>query len=202
MSTSAPAPELRLDFCTFDAARHAVLTWHYSHAMPSGKLVRIGVWEGGEFVGVVIFGRGANNNIGKPYGLAQTEVCELVRVALREHHAPVTRIVSIALRLLRKHSPGLRVVVSYADPERHHRGGIYQAGNWIYSGASVAQPEVIIDGKIVHKRTANAVYGTIKGLPKSPILWKHKYLMPLDDAMRESLRAHARPYPKHYAAKA
>ena len=40
--------DLRLDFCTHEAAKHAVLRWHYSRAMPSAKLVRIGVWEGGQ----------------------------------------------------------------------------------------------------------------------------------------------------------
>lgn len=154
------------------------------------------MWESGEFIGVVIFGRGANNNLGKPYGLEQTECCELVRIALTQHSAPVTRVVRLALMFLRRQSPGMRLVVSYADPEQGHHGGIYQAGNWLYVGRSQAQCEVMHNGKLMHKRTANALFGTIKGMPKSRELWKHKYLYPLDGTVRERLASQAQPYPK------
>lgn len=76
---------LKLDWCDYKSAKWAVEHWHYSQNMPKGKLVHIGVWEDGVFKGVVLFGRGANNNMLKPYGLTQYEGCELVRIALREH---------------------------------------------------------------------------------------------------------------------
>jgi hypothetical protein len=74
-------PVLKIDWATHAAAKHAVENWHYSESMPAGKLIKVGAWENGRFVGVVIFGRGANNNIGKPYGLDQMAACELVRIA-------------------------------------------------------------------------------------------------------------------------
>ena len=52
------------------------------------------------------------------------------------------------------------------------------------------------NGKIMHKRTANSLFGTIRGMEKSPMLWKHKYLMPLDDEMRAKIAPLAKPYPK------
>ena len=52
------------------------------------------------------------------------------------------------------------------------------------------------NGKVMHKRTANALFGTIKGMEKSPPMWKHKYLMPLDQAMRAKIAPLAKPYPK------
>lgn len=108
--------DLRLDWCSYRAAKWAVEHWHYSKRMPAGKAAIVGVWEFGKFIGCVIFSRGANNHIGNPYGLNQTEVCELTRVALTEHVAPVSRIVGISVRMLKKQSPGLRLIVSYADP--------------------------------------------------------------------------------------
>lgn len=48
----------------------------------------------------------------------------------------------------------------------------------------------------MHKRTAAAIFGTIKGLEKSAIFWKHKYLMPLDAEMRKRIITLAKPYPK------
>lgn len=189
-------PILKIDWATHKAAKFSVENWHYSGCMPAGKLVKIGVWEDQKFIGCVMFGRGANNNLGKPYKLAQTEICELVRVALTRHVSSVTKIVSIAMKFLKKQSPKLRLIVSYADPIQGHHGGIYQGGNWVYTGRSQAQAEVVVNGKIMHKRTANALFGTIKGLKKSPVLWKHKYLFALDKKMRERISELARPYPK------
>lgn len=198
--------DLKLAGCQHEAAAYACKTWHYSGCVPAGKLVKIGVWENGRFIGCVIFGRGANNNIGSKYRLGQTEVCELVRIALRAHEAPVSRIVSLALKLLRRQSPGLRLVVSYADPEQGHVGGIYQAGNWIYTGPSQAQRELVIGGVDVHKRSAGSRYGTAspariqaltgKPVEYGPVRWKHTYLMPMDKAMRAATAQLSRPYPK------
>jgi hypothetical protein len=189
-------PVIKIDWATHEAAKYAVENWHYSESMPAGKLVKVGAWENGKFIGVVIFGRGANNNIGKPYRLEQTAACELVRIALTKHITPVSKIAAIAMRFLKANSPGLRLIISYADPLQGHHGGIYQAGNWIYCGTSRAQQEVMHNGKIMHKRTANSLFGTIKGMQKSPIMWKHKYLMPLDNEMRKKILPLAKAYPK------
>lgn len=199
-------PELRLAWCSHEAAEYACRKWHYSGCMPAGKIVKVGVWEAEKFIGVVLFGRGANNHIGSKYGLEQTEVCELVRIALTKHAAPVSRIAAIAMRLLKKQSPGLRLIVSYADPDRGHHGGIYQAGNWLYTGASEAQRELVVNGEPMHKRSAGAAYGTARpeiiarmtghDVSYGPKQWKHCYAMPLDEDMRRRVLKMSRPYPK------
>jgi len=189
-------PELKLDWCSHEAAKYAVEHWHYSEKMPVGKMNAIGVWELGKFIGCVLFSRGANNNIGSPFGLKQTEVVELTRIALTSHVATVTKIVSVAFSFLKKQSPGIRLCVSYADPEQGHRGGVYQGGNWIYAGRSQAQQQVIHNGEVMHKRTASALFGTIREMQKSRVFWKHKYLMPLDSETRQRILPLAKPYPK------
>ena len=189
--------DLKLDWCSHEAAKYAVTHWHYSRTMPVSRVVHIGVWESGVFVGCVLFSRGASPWIGSPYGLKQTEACELVRVALREHQSETSRAVSIALRLLKKQSPGLRLIVSYADPEQGHHGGIYQAMNWLYVGTSAAKWTA--NGQ--HNRTlgtsiekAKKKYGeNVKIEMHAP---KHKYLMPLDTEMRAQILPLAKPYPK------
>ena len=82
---------LKIDWCTHQAAKYAVENWHYSKRMPMPPMVRIGAWEDDNYIGCVLYARGANMNIGKPFGLAATEVAELVRVALRSHVAPCRR---------------------------------------------------------------------------------------------------------------
>lgn len=125
---------LKLDWCSYEAAKFACEKWHYAHKMVTAKTTRIGVWENNKFIGCVIFGRGANNNALKKYGLKADEGCELMRVALTKHKTPVTKILSIAIGMLKRLSPKLKLIISYADPEQGHEGTIYKAGNWEYEG--------------------------------------------------------------------
>ena len=200
-------PDLRLDWCSYEAAKYAVEHWHYSRRMPKSKLARIGVWEGGQFVGAIVFGVGATPEIGKPYSLQQTEICELVRVALRDHAVPVSRMLAVAVRLLRRDMPGLRLVVSFADTSQGHHGGIYQAAGWVYVG-SEEYHAYRVNGEVVHPRRLHHTLGvggqSVPWLrahvdPKAERIAngvKHKYVMPLDDDMRRRIVPLAKPYPK------
>jgi len=207
MSGQVARPELKLDWCSYAAAKYAVMHWHYSRRMPMPPLVRLGVWEDGAFVGAVIFSRGANLNLGTAYGLGIMEVCELTRVALKEHVNQTSRIVAISIRLLRQVAPNLRLVVSYADPERGHHGGVYQAGNWVHDGASARSTLAWRDGRWMHQRvTATSFSSTGKpgtgadpiyaDLPKRVACPKYRYLYPLDATMRAQIIELAREYPK------
>ncbi len=149
-------PELKLAWCSHEAAKYAVEHWHYSKVMPKSKRNFIGVWEGGIFKGAIIFALGASSHLGAPYGLQTFQCCELVRVALNQHANPVSQIVSIAVKMLKTQSPGIRLIVSYADPYQGHHGGIYQAGNWIYNGTTSPDWAVIDKrGRRWHSRVAS-----------------------------------------------
>ena len=150
--------DLRIDWATHAAAKYACENWHYSGCIPKSKLSKVGVWEDGKFIGVVIFGSGASPQIGNPYKLHPDQVCELVRVALTKHITPVSKILAIALKLVAKANPRLKLVVSYADPLQGHHGGIYQATNWIYSGKTAPCEwfKIVATGKLVHSRFISA----------------------------------------------
>lgn len=201
--------DLVLDFCGHDAAEYAVKHWHYSQCMPQGPYVRVGVWEREKFKGVVLFSRGAAKDLLRRYSLSTTEGCELTRVALTDHTAPVSRIVSIAVKLLKKANPGLRLIVSFADPQRDHHGGIYQAMGWTYTGTTATSPEWVdpktgrhYHARVVSKSGFVIQFGKVTraksadGLVQIEAPGKHRYLLPLDDAMREQITPLARPYPK------
>lgn len=181
--------------CSHEAAKFAVMNWHYSGTMPKSKLVKFGVWEDEHFIGAMIFGHGASPHLGKSLGLDITEVCELIRVALTDHQTPVSRIIAKGIRLLDRAQPRLRCVVSFADPKEGHRGGIYQAGNWIYTGQSNDVTEYLIDGRWRHTR---AVYSRPerKTAPTRQMPGKYRYLYPLDRAMRRKIQPLALPYPR------
>ena len=201
-SNSIPSKGLYLDWCDATAARFACIHWHYAKTVPTGKPVRIGVWEDGKFIGVVFFGSGASAALGSPYGLTTFQVCELVRVALNRHLTPVTRIISIAIKMLKRQSSGLRLIVSFADPFHGHHGGIYQGGGWVYSGDSA--PSLmwrLPSGELAHERRFsgsgwNAPQTPPAGSVKIKVPGKHRYLMPLDSEMREKIEKLRKPYPK------
>ena len=199
---------LHLDWCSHEAAKHAVMRWHYSRKMPAGKLAKVGVWEAKRYVGVILYGLGANRHLASPFDVEKTEACELVRVALAPgRHSPTSQAVAVSLRMLKRQSPGLRVVVSYADLGEGHIGTLYQAGGWIFIGAS-EQSYLKVLGKVEHPRSLYDRYGrsgqSVPWLQKHvdpraervPMAPKLKYAMPLDKAMLRQLEPQAQPYPK------
>jgi hypothetical protein len=191
--------DLKLDWCSHEAAKYACEKWHYSGCIPKSKLAKIGVWECGQFIGAVLFGVGATSDLVKRYGLSHTQGCELVRVALRDHVSPVSRIVSVALRILKRSFPGLRLVVSFADPEQGHVGGIYQAGGWLFCGKSAASDEYIYKGKRWQGRSFRNSYKGMENHPDVKIVKgssKNRYLMPLDAEMKARIEPLRKPYPK------
>ena len=200
MSNTTLKPQLKIDWCSHEAAKYAVEHWHYSKCLPAGKMVKVGVWENDKFIGCLLFSRGANNNLLKPYGLKTTEGCELTRIALAKHITPVSRIMSIAIKMLKKLSPGLRLIVSYADSDQDHYGGIYQATKWIYDGHTGQREKYIYKGQELHPRTASSKFGGsivgVPGLRKVHTGHKYRYLYPLDDEMKAKVIKLSKPYPK------
>jgi len=194
---------LKIDWASHEAAKYACTNWHYSKSIPKSKLVKIGVWEDNIYIGCVIYSYGATPDLVKPYGLKMNEGCELTRIALNKHQSPVSRIMAISLKLLKKSNPGLKLVVSFADSNENHHGGIYQATNWVYSGMS-SGCYFFKDkkGKIWHPRNVSenlSLSGKIIKPSQCEKIWKsgkHRYLMPLDDNMRKQVQQLAKPYPK------
>jgi hypothetical protein len=97
------------------------------------------------------------------------------------------------------------LIVSFADTSQGHHGGIYQAGNWVYSGQGASAKFYMIHGKLTHPRTLGSA-GLVQNLDgakrrdpnaKSVVVpGKHRYLMPLDAEMKERILPLAKPYPK------
>jgi hypothetical protein len=136
-------------------------------------------------------------------------LAELCRIALDKHATPVSRILSVAVKILKREMSGIRLLVSYADLNQGHEGKIYQASNWIYVGMTGHEAGIMLNGKLTHRRTINSKYDT------SDIDWlrkrvdpnatryegkpKLKYLFPLDDEMAERTRSLSKPYPERRA---
>ena len=211
---------IKVQFATRQSTKYACEHWHYSHKIPAGKLFSVGVWEDKHFLGVVIFSHGANPQIGKPYNLTHNQCVELTRVALRNHKGVfVSEILSKALNYLKKNQPNLVLIVSYADPNQGHKGGIYQATNWVYAGRGPSSFKYVRNGQSLHEKSISEFCGRHKALLKDfkgtrlefvQTYWdknikrtktpgKHKYLMPLNKKARRKLKPISLPYPKRAA---
>ena len=198
--------ELLVAPCSYKAAKYAAEKWHYTKSLSSAANVYFGVWERGVFIGAIVFARGANNSMHKPYNLQMTEICELTRIALTNHVAPVSQIMMSAIKQLSKRNVNLRLIVSYADPEQGHNGSIYQATNWVYTGETKSADEYIVNGVRRHARSINNIKPIsmtarqfVQQYPNSSIVkgsQKRRYLFPLDRAMRKQIAPLAKPYPK------
>lgn len=191
---------LYIDYCSHKVAVYSVLRWHYSRRMPKSKLVRFGVWEFGKFKGAIIYGLGANPKSGAFLGISNFECPELVRVALDNHDNAVSKIVSFTLKKIKKDFPNIKAIVSYADPEKNHKGGIYQAMNWTYIGKTSSSKIYIENGKEIHSKTIsdrirfkkldknhNLEYKVVKG--------KYKYVYLFDKSFADKLNKLKKPYP-------
>lgn len=195
--------DLKIDWATHKAAEYACKHWHYSGCMPKSKTVKIGVWENDIYIGVVIFSVSVSPFLLKKYGLNQSDGCELTRVALKTHITSVSKIIKIALNFLKKSNPKLKMVVSFADPKQGHYGGIYQAGNWIYTGKSNTVQTYVFNNskKRWHTRTIFRKFKTsdinrLRGAKVITDPGKHRYLMPLTKEMRKKILPLSKPYPK------
>lgn len=160
------------------------MLYHYSHKLPLFCFAYNVYNDKNEWCGVICYGRGANPNIAKAYGLNQGEVLELVRVALNGKQETTSKAVAVSLKLVKKDCPTVKLIVSYADEAQGHKGIIYKASNWIYVGDtysySVIDPST---GKLEHARSMNLKYKGIKHEPFKRVTTdkpKHKYIYILD----------------------
>lgn len=188
---------LKIDWASHEAVKFACENWHYSKCLPAGSLVKVGIWEDEKFIGCVIFSRGATPNLGKPYGMTQLECCELTRIAIKNHKTPVSKIMMICIKFFKKRNPGIKLIVSFADPSQGHHGGVYQATNWIYTGKTPPAKFGLLNGKIIHPRTIQTM-SLEKRKKLSYVLkeGKYRYLFPLDESTRKLVEVLRIKYPK------
>lgn len=116
-----------------EAAIQKLIANHYAHSFPSGKS-HVFELEGA----VVVFSIPANNNLAKFVLGRPGNVWELSRMWAPDKHEKnlLTRAISEAIQLLRRVEPKVEALISYADPNVGHAGGVYRAASWIYTGQS------------------------------------------------------------------
>ena len=176
--------------------------FHYSQKPPALNGTAFSVFnDNNEWCGCIIYGSGANPQIGTAYGLKQGQIFELVRMALNGKQESTSKALALSLKLLKKRCPTLKAVVSYADKGQKHLGTIYQATNWYYVGQTESSStEFYYKGKWEHSRSIGALKRN-KGLDTSKLerrkaSGKIKYMYPLYKEQRDLFEKICKPYPK------
>jgi len=199
---------ITLKRATPEAVRYACLNFHYAKAIPSAYYAYNVYNEQNEWCGVIIYGGGATPNISKPFGMAQGETLELVRVALNGKQPCTSECVSASLRQLHKDAPQIKLIVSFADIDQNHYGTIYQATNWIYLGdMNVGERgSFIVNGKKMHPKSVYS-HGWVQSVdwlkehvdPNTQEIktkGKRKYIFVFDKKLRKEWQKKSLPYPK------
>ena len=173
---------------------------------PAGTKLALGALLGDRLIGAVTFGVGPMFGHRLLRDANPQDGFTLTRfVLLPERPAnAASRVLGAILRLLRKET-AKRWVLTYADPDQGHHGGIYQACGFVYLGPSEMQPALDLgDGVPRHSRSVASAFGThsrehfarhgltVRAVPVAP---KHTYVWVAPE-WRDRLLLEPQPYPK------
>jgi len=156
--------------------------------------------------------------------LETKNILELTRLFVHDGYGKniESHVISSSFKWLKKHSPDIKVLISYADPEQQHDGAIYQATNWIYQGCGDFQlaPTYSLrleeNGEWMHSRSVYSKFGSAD--PKKMVkaightFWlkkeasKHRYIYFLgskaeNKKFRNLMKHPEMKYPKNYEHK-
>ncbi|MBQ4009224.1 MAG: protein Mom [Paludibacteraceae bacterium] len=204
---------MRITRANNKAIEYACNHFHYAKAVPVNTLGYNIYNQNDDWCGVILYGMGANKNIGTEYGLNQGQVYELVRVALNGKQECTSQAVAMTLKQIHKDCPLCRLIVSYADCDQNHLGTIYQATNWVYVGLKNENTRggFIVNGKKTHPKSIYSIKIDGKHCPQTLdaihkyidlnateyiTKGKRKYLYALDKKMKKQIAKLSLPYPK------
>lgn len=161
-ATQAPVGALILLGQDREAAESTIRRFHYTRSIPSGKSHYVQFREA-----IIVWSIPANCNIGRFLFGWPANVWELARLWAPDGHAPnlLTQAISAGVAVIRRlESPD--ALVSYADPNVGHGGGVYRAASWIYHGRCEETRSYRRDGET---RARRAFHSGNRGMTKAEI---------------------------------
>ena len=138
---SIPTSPLQFFVCPIGHLRCSefVETWHYSRRMPTGKNINFGAFIDEILYAVIVLGIGVNPYQAKFLGVENTmEIKRLCRIEPKSDKYPLSKLISVAIKMARK-AYKFDAVVAFADPEQSHHGGIYKASGFEFKGTTNAE---------------------------------------------------------------
>ena len=182
---------------TYRQAVDSLLPRHYSGRTPV-ICKAFGWFYENDLKAVVTFGKPATPTLCKGIGGEEwsDKVYELNRLCrVDDWHEPLSQFVAFCLRKLKVLD---WIIVSYSDTAMNHHGYIYQACNFIYTGATPRRTDVYTGSKHSRHYTKGKGEGMIRKIRSS----KHRYVYfctnnrHLKQYWMDVLRYPIEPYPK------
>lgn len=210
---SIPTPSLHFRLAELEEVSAFVKDNHYSGNHPLVDYC-FGAYYGDALMGVCMFGHvGGNPKVAcvlKGYDdpLQYRELSRLVFYDDVPKNSE-SKFVSWCIRWL-KSNTNLLALISFADPVHGHRGTIYQASNWIYTGLQKQDRDrMFVDGIEHHPKRLYNLYGTssvpalkkilaaknkiLTAAPREP---KHRYVYVLRENLLTNLKFESKVYPR------
>ena len=212
--------------------RDWIFNHHYLERWPTGVRYKMGIYLDGKLVGTLLYGPPLRPQSGKELFhdendqpmMQNNQILELLRAFTTDEAKSAvdnlgSMVVSKGNEYITKHGRSkdgkpLHAILSYADPEVGHKGGVYKATNAAYLGTQPRGRVLVIrdpkTGKAVevHAMSVKNAYGTssieklqqIPQLKGAEIKWrptagKHKYIWALgkDQKEKDNWMAHLVP---------
>lgn len=150
------AKDIRLKPISFRQAREKIQELHYSGKTTNNSQLNIGIFLGASLEGAMMFGPPMDRNkmLGLVRGSGWENVMELNRLALSER-LPVnseSRALGVAMRIIKKHAPQIKWIISFADGAQCGDGTIYRAAGFKLTGIKPStQLARLPDGSVIHQ---------------------------------------------------
>jgi len=191
-------------------AARMVERFHYAHRVPS-IIAAVGMYVDDVLAGCVTYGNIPADNATAICGSGfAAAVLELNRLYIHDWAGRNSEswLIGQSFRWLAERRPEYQVLISYADSAHGHRGCIYQATNWLYTGESTHTAYRDPNGDVLHGRSCHdyraerqlSQFRTpqCEAFQQEP---KHRYVHFLGDrrqrrALRQALKWPVLPYPK------
>lgn len=131
---------------------------HYSGTVVNNSILHFGVFLDGRLHGVMSYGPSLDKSkiIGLVEGTGWNEFLELNRMAFDSvlPRNSESRAIAMSLKLIKKHAPQVKWVISFADATSCGDGTIYRASNFLLTGIKENLNLCVLpDGTRVHKMT-------------------------------------------------
>ena len=146
-----------------------ILNYHYAKRIPSISYA-YGLFKNDELVGCCTYGSPASPSLTK--GVCgesmKSYVIELNRLVLKYNiKNEASLLISKSLKML----PRPKIVISYADTAQNHKGVVYQATSWYFTGTSKQRTDIDTGEK--HSRHYEGITDYSKRKIRSA---KHRYI--------------------------
>ncbi len=196
------------------AANDLIKRVHYSGKVVNNSQLHLGVYFDGRLEGAMQFGPSLDKR--KIQGLVSDtgwhEFLELNRMAFSDvlPRNSESRAIAVAMKLLRKHAPQVKWVVSFADATQCGDGTIYRASGFVLTGIKAGEELLRLpNGEVCHrialhsnKKLVASMGGGMAALPKlaehlnAKILpgFQLRYIYFIDKSYRQQLTVPILPF--------